>query len=1131
MAFGKPEFRRDPGRLPLAVSAFLKRGWWCLLIPLVAAGLWRLRFDLDILDLLPPDQPPVQGLKLYQQHFANAQELIITLHATEAERAEQLAHSLADQLRQQTNLVADATWQPPWMAEPEKLAELLGYLWLNQPPAVFGALTNLLSPGRLQSRLQETKELLATSLSPMDLARRVFDPFDLSNLPALTNFSGFGLEQGQRAFSSPDGTFRLQFVEACPQLAGYRACSSWLGSVKAIVSEVRSRHPEWKDVTVHYTGRPVFVAEMAAVMQHDLAGSVIGTAAIIAFLFWLAHRRVLPMCWLLVLLALVLVGTLGIGGLVLGTVNVISLGFAAILLGLAVDYAVVHYQEALAHPQLTVPEVRRVIAPSIVWAAATTISAFLVLNLSGLPGLAQLGTLVAIGVALAALVMVMVYLPPLFPHRRGQAQNRSPQGWSSYFVAPFEPAAVCEGTARGRALEWTALIVLLAVGVLCVRRPGIDASGNALRPPPGEAERALAEMTSEMGIPPDALWVIVRGQREAEVYQRLRDTEALLARAVSNHVIARYYLPTVLWPRVAYQEANRASAARLGSQSAMFRAAASREGFTGQAMFLTDELLRTWARQGASTGVVWPTNQVSQWLLKRFVARTPNAWLVMGLVYPATNRVELAPLTELSVRLSEHQSLLAGWKLLGAVTLTRVQSRLWQVVTPMVVLVLASLWLAFGRWRELLLGLAVLLLSGLCLLATMALVGWSWNLLNLMALPLMLGTGVDYTIFMQLALRRHGGNRAVVRRSIGRALLLCGGTAIAGFGSLAWSGYGGMASLGKVCAVGIGTNMLTSVFLLPGWWCAVLTAPTASSKVAPTRPARRASTSAIYRAKLWRLASSIVRTLPAWMVNGCGVALAKLYFALRPSRREVVINNLLPACRGDRHLAEQTASRLYRNFSRKLVDLWRVEDSAPVLNWETTPGELEMIQAAQARGRGVLFITPHLGNWEHGGLLLAKLGVKLTILTWAEPDRQLTEMRIASRARLGIETLIIGPDSFDFVEAIKRLQAGAALAIAIDRPPERNEVRVELFSRPFDASAGAAELARASGCALIGVTVLRTPDGYAVKALPEFTYDRQALARREARQALTQQILRAFEPVIRQHLDQWYQFVRIWPVT
>ena len=75
----------------------------------------------------------------------------------------------------------------------------------------------------------------------------------------------------------------------------------------------------------------------------------------------------------------------------------------------------------------------------------------------------------------------------------------------------------------------------------------------------------------------------------------------------------------------------------------------------------------------------------------------------------------------------------------------------------------------------------------------------------------------------------------------------------------------------------------------------------------------------------------------------------------------------------------------------------------------------------------------------------------------------------------------------------------------------------------------AAELARASGCALIGVTIVRRRDGYAVKVLPEFAYDRQALGNREARRELTQQILRAFEPQIRQDIDQWYQFVPIWP--
>jgi uncharacterized protein len=809
------------------VGLFLKRWWWALLVVAVAAGFCRLRFDVDVLNLLPPDEPTVQGLKLYQQHFANSRELVITLRAPEAEQAERLAKELAARLRQETNLIAAVSWQPPWVDEPGQMAELLACLWLSQPPESFAALTNRLAPDQLKTILTQTKEILATSMSPLDVARRAFDPFDLLSMPGMTNFSGFATRQGQQMFASAEGNFRLLYVQAGVDLTSYRACASWLKAIQRAVAELRAGPSEkdWRGVVVRHTGRPVFVREVAESMQKDMSGSVVGTAAIIALLFWLTHRRWLPMLWLQTLLALVLVATLALGSLVLGTISVMSMGFAAVLLGLAVDYAVVHYQEALAHPRLSVPEIRRAIAPSILWAAITTMSAFLVLNLGGLPGLGQLGSLVAIGVGLAALVMVMIYLPPLFPDRRRPPPGDTPPPWWTYFIPPqFGSAGFQTAAAREQptpALLLTGVALLFACAVLCVHRPGLDRSGNALRPQRGEAEAALDEIKAEMGLPPDPLWLIVSGHREREVYDRLTTAEGLLSQAVSNHWISAYLLPSAMWPRAEFQEINRTTAAELARRGPAFREAALAEGFNTNALVLTEQLVQTWARAAASTGVVWPTNEVSQWLLKRFVARTPDDWLVMGLIYPATNKVETASLGGLSTRLAEHHAYLSGWELLGATSLQRVRAKLWQVVAPMVVLVLASLWFAFRRATEIILGAAVLLMSGVCLLAIMALAGWSWNLLNLMAVPLILGTGVDYTIFIQLALRRHGGDHAVVRRSVGRALLLCGGTTMAGFGSLAWSSYPGMASLGKVCAVGVGANMLISVYLLPAWWTAV----------------------------------------------------------------------------------------------------------------------------------------------------------------------------------------------------------------------------------------------------------------------------------------------------------------------
>ena len=174
-------------------------------------------------------------------------------------------------------------------------------------------------------------------------------------------------------------------------------------------------------------------------------------------------------------------------------------------------------------------------------------------------------------------------------------------------------------------------------------------------------------------------------------------------------------------------------------------------------------------------------------------------------------------------------------------------------------------------------------------------------------------------------------------------------------------------------------------------------------------------------------------------------------------------------------------------------------------------------------------VTPHLGNWEFGAPLLARHGVKLLVVTLAEPQRQLTEIRQASRARWGIETLVIGRDPFSFVEMIRRLEAGATVALLVDRPLEAGSVSVELFGRKFAASIAAAELARASGCALLPVYLPRIENGYAAHILPEIPYDRAALRSPEARHKLTQEIMRAFEPAIRQHLDQWYHFVPIWP--
>ncbi len=794
------------------------RAWiWFGFLALMAVGVARLRFDIEILNLLPPQLSVAQGLKLYQQNFSDARELILTVDGPSEEAVESGCRALAEVLRGQPELVAGVTWQPPWMENPAQAAELIGSLWLNQPPAVVAELTNRLAAARLPALLAEAREQLATSFSPDEIGVRGYDPFGLTRLPA--SVSGAAPSFGGRGgdlFVSADGRFRLLFVEASRDLTGYRACREWLVAVRQLIAAAVRDGKIPASLRLRYTGRPAFVTEIAGGMENDMTGSVGGTLATIGVLFWLTHRRMRPLFWLLFVLLVILAGTTALGGLFLGTINVISMGFACILAGLAEDFGIVIYQESRSHPELNEQELRRLTGPGVFWSAVTTAGAFLILNLSALPGLAQLGSLVAIGIVLAAVVMLYVYLPMMLRWRR----EADMKGESRERFLLFTPQRLWPASWIW-AVTWT--VVALAVAAIAWKGLRFDRSPNVLKPRNSEANAALEEIKARFGRTQDPLWVLVPGRHEAEVSRRLAEVDAALQRAVSNGLIAGFTLPTALWPQPEHQRANRAALATLVAERDEFARAATAAGFTTNALVMTGNILQTWANALAlgSSEVAWPTNAASHWILRKVVARSTNGFVALCPVQPAgdaavTRRFAASWPKEL---LAEGV-IVSGWELLGTTVFQMVVHELPLVLIPILGLVIVSLWLAFRSWTEVALSLVTLACGALLLTGAMALLGWEWDILNVMALPLLLGMGVDYSIHMQLGLRRHHGDLMSVRRSVGRALWLASATTVAGFGSLAFSSNVGMAGLGRVCALGIGLILLVAVWLLPVWWSA-----------------------------------------------------------------------------------------------------------------------------------------------------------------------------------------------------------------------------------------------------------------------------------------------------------------------
>jgi predicted RND superfamily exporter protein len=775
----------------------------------VVLGIVRLRFDVEILNLLPENLPVAKGLELYQQYFSEARRIIATVEAPTPEEAEAAARSLALSLRAQTNLVARADWQPPWTEHPGQMSELIAFLWLNQSPSVCSNLVQRLRPENLATVLNDTRERLSTSFSPNELAAAGYDPLGLMQVPGAG--AGFSPMQADSLFASADGTFRLVFVDAQPMLKSYRDCRDWVSALRREVTKVRVTGEIPDSARIHFTGQPVFVSEISGSMEKDMAGSAGGTLITIGILFWLTHRRIRPLLWLLLILMTILAGTLAVGGLLLGTLNVVSMGFAAILLGLAEDFGIVIYQESRSHPQLNAHELRRETAPGILWSALTTAGAFLILNLSVLPGLGQLGSLVAIGIVLGAVIMVYVYLPVLLRVRR-----------SGDLAAPEPSERFLLFNARrlipGRTLRvMTVLLVLACVMILWSRGVPFDRSANSLKPKESEAAATLDRIKKHINRGTDPIWVFVPGRSEVEVAQRLKKVEAWLLTAKTNRAIESFSLPSTLWPEVENQRANQPLLGNLAREREVLFQAVTNAGFQAASFELTRNILNFW--QVRAPGVFWPSNEASRWIYRQMMERTTNGYLTLGFIQPATKSDLSRLVNEWPAEVSQEGIILSNWELLGPAVFNLVLRDLPKLLIPIALLVVVTLWCAFRSFTEIVLSLSTLLFSGLLLGAIMGLLGWEWNLLNLMALPLLLGMGVDYSIHMQLALIRHAGDRLAVQRSVGRALLLAGATTITGFASLGFSSNAGMASLGKVCALGIGVALLTAVYLLPAWWC------------------------------------------------------------------------------------------------------------------------------------------------------------------------------------------------------------------------------------------------------------------------------------------------------------------------
>ena len=522
----------------------VRRFWQVVaLVGLVAGvglGLSRISFNVDILRLLPTHLHQVQGLSLFLKHFAQPDELIITVEAADPKKAEDAAADLAARLNQRPDLVKRAVAQPPWDQRPGDLSELLAFMAINQPPETVRDLAARLAPDKAADTLRNTLERLTDSVSPQEIALLSYDPFDLAG-PLAGSTLMAGAQQSE--FASADGTFHVVYVEAARHFDNYNDTVAWLDKIRQLTDAA----PAHLGCRLSFTGEPAIVASISSSMQRDMQSSGLVTLLIIALIFWGCYRRALPLLQLQGMLLLIFTLTLAAAGLFFDQLTVIGVGSAAIMIGLSVDYGYFVYQRSQRHVG-SLRELQRQCLQYIAWTAGTTAAAFFALNVSSLPGLSQLGNLVGVGVIVGAVVMLTVFAPlTLRRHQRdgGHAPSRV-EGW---LTSPrfHRVGAWC-----------TLALIAVLLGTLAVKGfPSADFSAKPLRPRHSEAYAALDRLSQRlMEGQGEPLSLVVEGDDVETVRRRLQAAATQLSVAQQHGDVKMFRTALPLWPNMQHQQAN-----------------------------------------------------------------------------------------------------------------------------------------------------------------------------------------------------------------------------------------------------------------------------------------------------------------------------------------------------------------------------------------------------------------------------------------------------------------------------------------------------------------------------------------------------------------------------------------------
>jgi hopanoid biosynthesis associated RND transporter like protein HpnN len=405
----------------------------------------RLEFHTNRMDLISAGERYKQLDQMYEREFENLPERIIAvIRAPHPETAKAFATALGQRWERDPTIenvlyridVDGLRNKALLYLSPEALAALREKLAqhhdLLQELAAAPTLQNLFE---LINR-EITKTLVGHVFTGfLDDEGTEREPPDLSLLLALLQEMNQGLE-GQQSVRSPwekwftqdgeafshDGFLwsddkSLLFVLANPKAAAGEF-NRFKQAVQRIRADVRELQQAYPGVEVGITGRAVLDADEMGQAQRDTAIATVISLVGVTLLYFGLFRSVVRPLLALAALGIALCWSLGLTTLTIGHLNILSIVFMPLLVGLGIDYGsyvLARYEEERARGRgvrEALTETLVTTGPGVVTTALTTAFTFGALMLTDFKGVAELGFIGGSGILLAAVATFMV-LPAL----------------------------------------------------------------------------------------------------------------------------------------------------------------------------------------------------------------------------------------------------------------------------------------------------------------------------------------------------------------------------------------------------------------------------------------------------------------------------------------------------------------------------------------------------------------------------------------------------------------------------------------------------------------------------------------------------------------------------------------------